>query len=35
VGRRNIFKQQLGMRVYIRIIITMVLEQYTLPHQKI
>ena len=34
LGRQDISTQQLGMRVYIRIVMIMVLEQSTSPHQK-
>jgi hypothetical protein len=33
-GERTISNQKLGMTVYIRIVMIMVLEQQTLPHQK-
>jgi len=35
LGERIFSDQQLGMIVYIRIVIIIVLEQQTSPHQKI
>jgi hypothetical protein len=35
VGRENIFKPTMETRVYMKLVMTLVLEQSTLPHLKI